>query len=202
MQQALTPAKKSHASLILVLMLLIALGPILFAWGIYNNSDSFEFNTEHTGDLITPALLATSLQYTDLHGATFTGEEMRGRWWITYVAPSHCDAACGEWLHQMRQIHVALGKNSDRVGRLFLAESAENMPMTLADEYPNLTMASLDKADRLYYFLAYATPGVTESGALYLIDPQGHVILHYPASTAPSGILDDIRRLLRISQIG
>jgi predicted proteasome-type protease len=37
---------------------------------------------------------------------------------------------------------------------------------------------------------------------LYLIDPAGNLMMTYPAVNDPSSILSDMRRLLKISQIG
>lgn len=203
MQRTLNPPQKnSHTRLVLGLLFLIALGPFLFAWTIYTKSDHFHLQARHEGELIQPPLLTTPLVYHDLDGQTFTGEDLLGKWWLLYVTPTQWGVSSDEWLHQMRQIHIALGKNNNRMGRLLVADPGQNLPLDLQAQYPHLRIASVAHTDKLYYFLAYATPEAAKNGAMYLVDPRGHLVLHYPATASASGMLEDINRLLRISQIG
>ena len=37
---------------------------------------------------------------------------------------------------------------------------------------------------------------------LFLVDPQGYLIMWYPQDADPSGLIKDLERLLKISKIG
>jgi cytochrome oxidase Cu insertion factor (SCO1/SenC/PrrC family) len=37
---------------------------------------------------------------------------------------------------------------------------------------------------------------------IFLVDPQGYLIMWYPRDANPSGLIKDLERLLRISKIG
>jgi hypothetical protein len=37
---------------------------------------------------------------------------------------------------------------------------------------------------------------------VYLLDPLGNLLMRYPVTVNPRGILKDLRRLLRLSEIG
>lgn len=49
--------------------------------------------------------------------------------------------------------------------------------------------------------MAFAPMNFEKQG-LFIIDPKGWVILHYPSLSNPKGVLKDMERLLRYSQIG
>ena len=37
---------------------------------------------------------------------------------------------------------------------------------------------------------------------LYIVDPLGNLVLRYPLGAAGNSVLDDLKRLLKVSQIG
>jgi hypothetical protein len=41
-----------------------------------------------------------------------------------------------------------------------------------------------------------------DSHRIYLVDPLGNVMMFYPAGAPAKGMLEDMKRLLRLSQIG
>ena len=102
----------------------------------------------------------------------------------------------------MRQIQIALGKESTRVERLYLANDITAIPDFVRNDYPNMLIMTVAASDRRQYFQAYTTPSAPYIGALFVVDPRGHLILHYPASVEPKGLYDDVKRLLHLSQIG
>jgi len=40
------------------------------------------------------------------------------------------------------------------------------------------------------------------SGWIYLVDPLGNLLMRYPTTVKPGGMLKDLKRLLRLSKIG
>ena len=43
---------------------------------------------------------------------------------------------------------------------------------------------------------------VTNAGRIYVVDPLGNLILSYAAAAPDKALLDDLKRLLRLSHIG
>jgi hypothetical protein len=44
--------------------------------------------------------------------------------------------------------------------------------------------------------------GAVEAPRIYLIDPLGNLMMSYAADAKPKGMLEDLKRLLRLSSIG
>ena len=66
----------------------------------------------------------------------------------------------------------------------------------LEREYPRLGRYPLDPQ-------SYDKASGTASGAqLWLVDPLGRVVLHHSASQPGKDLLDDLKRLLKLSKVG
>ncbi len=105
----------------------------------------------------------------------FHKPSLLGKWQMVYVKPTDCKQSCEEPLIMLNTIHTALGKERERVTTRHIQ--------------------SLDVTD-------INNPIHLEKGGLFVIDPTGWVILHYPSLSNPKGILSDVRRLLRLSHVG
>jgi hypothetical protein len=89
----------------------------------------------------------------------------------------------------MRQLHVLLNRDQDRVRRALLFRHGVE-PTSVADfeaRFPKLEVLLGD--DSL-------------AAGVYVIDPHGNVILRYPYADAGKPVLDDLKKLLKASQIG
>ena len=105
-------------------------------------------------------------------------------------------------LDYLRQMRVALGRDVNRVQNLLIMQNPVNRELDgFLTEYPNLTV--IDQADQSL-LESFRLPGIEpgETSILYLIDPAGNLMMTYPAVNDPSSILSDMRRLLKVSQIG
>jgi hypothetical protein len=51
-------------------------------------------------------------------------------------------------------------------------------------------------------FLAGFPPAIGSSDGIYIVDPHGNLMMSYPASGSARGLLKDLERLLRLSNIG
>ena len=150
------------------------------------------------GELIEPArpLPDTTLILAD--GQSFRLGTLRGKWVLMLTAPGACDESCQRALYNMRQVRRALGKNMDRIERVWL----------ISDDAP--VDPALGRALEGMYFVRAAGSDVLREralagdrpGHLYLVDPLGNLMLRFPRDADPSGILRDLTRLLRVSRIG
>lgn len=149
------------------------------------------------GQLIDPQRPLPALAATDLSGQPFDLPSLKGQWLLVSVAGGACDAACERQLYLQRQLREVLGRDKDRVDRVWLIpDQAEVRPALL----PALAQAWTLRVDaaRLSQWLQ-ADAGQTLSSHLYLVDPRGDWMMRFPADADPVRIKKDLMRLLKAS---
>ena len=152
------------------------------------------------GTLITPPkpmAAEPGLAFTDLQGQAVAPQALQGQWLLVSVAGGACDAACERQLYLQRQLREVLGRDKDRVDRVWLIpDQAEVRPALL----PALAQAWTLRVDaaRLSQWLQ-ADAGQTLSSHLYLVDPRGDWMMRFPADADPVRIKKDLMRLLKAS---
>lgn len=200
-------ARKNRRLLLLLLASFVipfVVGDLAYKQGWYKGGQT------NKGQLLQPPVAFAGLQPTDAAGQSVDASFAKSGWWLSYVLPADCTAACRNRLFQMRQIPRALGKEGDRVRQLVLTTgpvSAETLAL-LASQFPDFILlqvsaAAVDKA------LAAVAASASQAGLLYVMDPMGWIMLAYPpeADEKTSVIkaedtLDDLRKLLKNSRIG
>ena len=156
--------------------------------------------TNH-GTLITPPKPMSAekgLSFTNLQGQTVAPQALQGQWLLVSVAGGACDAACERQLYLQRQLREALGRDKDRVDRVWLIpDQAEVRPALL----PALAQAWTLRVDaaRLSQWLQ-ADVGQTLGSHLYLVDPKGDWMMRFPADADPARVKKDLMRLLKANE--
>lgn len=188
-------------------LLLIFLGifaPFAFAWILVEKGQVNQLPLNNHGDLISPVENINHFILQDLtKKQSYPGSALNGKWWLVYVAPKKCQEACHHTLYNMRQIHTALGKQSSKLERLFIArpDCPQSVCETFLNEnYPDLRKVTLNPAD--FAALLHPISNNLERemvGELYLVDPRGNAMMHFAIDTPAKGILSDIKRLLKTS---
>lgn len=146
------------------------------------------------GTLVSPEPLPAS-SLTGLDGASVPREALIGQWTYLVVAPGACDSACSEALYLTRQVRTAQAKEMDRVARVWLVSDAVRPGADLLEGHPALRVLYADAAWR-ERFVPAGQPRV------WLVDPQGNVMMRYPDELAPKRMIKDLGRLLKYSQQG
>ncbi|WP_162932156.1 SCO family protein [Solimonas sp. K1W22B-7] len=153
------------------------------------------------GELVNPARPLPELQLLDHEGKPRDLSALRGKWSFIYVGGPECTTLCLQKLYQIRQIRTLLNEKRQRVQRVYLAPGLAQLQAAEAElkkEHPDLVfLAPSGQGVDLAGFL-----GAKEPQALYLVDPHGNWLMVYPAAAESPGILKDIKKLLRLSQIG
>lgn len=191
----------------LLLLASLFFGPLLLAMVWYAHADRWPLPDQRAnhGELIRPVQMLSDIQLKDLDGASLPTEILRGRWSLVYPGSATCDPRCQDFLYQVRQVRTALGKHTERVQRIYLLQSAPTDPSALKALHalhPDLIVAVLASPETVRRFPSSA-PGERWSGTqLYVVDPLGNLMMRYGIDADPKGILADLERLLRLSQIG
>jgi hypothetical protein len=141
-----------------------------------------------------PTAPAPPIEGTTADGAPFRLADLRGRWVLLAVDRGGCDATCERGLYATRQARTMQGREQDRIVRAWLViGDALPAPEILA-QHPGLRVARVTPG---------ALAGLSGGGrGIFLVDPLGNLVLHYPEDPDIKGMAKDLSRLLGASRIG
>jgi hypothetical protein len=124
-----------------------------------------------------------------------------GKWALVYVGDGRCDAACQQALVFARQTRLSLNKEMSRVNRAFLA-TANCCDLEYIDkEHEGLKVFDIGDPQAVSEMLALLPPG-DHSHSLFIVDPNGNIVMRYDVRESPRGLLEDMKKLLKLSHIG
>lgn len=152
-------------------------------------------------ELISPQQpIPVALPLADLAGKSVPAESLKGQWLIVVVAGANCDASCEKHLWLQRQLRETLGREKDRVDKVWLiSDDAVPRPQTL-DAIRTHTEMTVLRAPRaaLAAWLAPASGRALEDH-IYIVDPLGNWMMRSPPDPEPAKLKRDVEKLLRAS---
>ncbi len=191
----------------LVMVLVVFVLPVVVAVSMYLSGWKPAATANH-GELIQPVRLIEDKMMQAVDGKAVKFSELHGKWTMVYFDSASCTEECMKQLYLMRQVHIAQGKDQDRVQRVFILtdEKApedkviDNLAAKLSD-YAGMQVWKGDKTvlSKLAQEFGMESEAVTASRAIYLIDPQGNLMMRYVGGIDPAGIRKDLVRLLKYS---
>jgi hypothetical protein len=188
-QPEIPVGQRRRGRLQLIMILAVVIVPMILASAMYQWRFWVPETRSYHGEL-----LGTGQTLQDL-GISGTSEE---RWQLLVTAPGTCDSDCQELVFLARQIHIGLNREVGRASHgLATATTLDaDYDAKLRREYPQLERLGLDT--QAYSKLA----GEDGKPQLWLVDPKGNLVLRYDVTSKPKGILNDLRFLMKVSQIG
>lgn len=157
------------------------------------------------GELIEPARPVADMALLTPDGRGFRFSELAGKWTLIYVGGRHCGEVCRQSLYKLNQVRLAQGKEMDRVASVYVRLLAENDVDVekLEQTYPGVIflLASPGSHSMLEGQLSGESVLQTEQ-SIYIVDPIGNVMMKYPAGADATGMRKDLKRLLKVSQVG
>lgn len=179
-------------------VLAVCAAPVIASYLTY-----FVFRPEgrtNYGTLIQPPRPLPALALATLDGRPVAPESLKGQWLLVVVAGAACDGACDHQLFLQRQLREMLGKERDRVDKLWLATGAGEPPAVLraaAEGTPGMHIVRTDR-DAVARWLQ-PEAGQALEDHLYIVDPMGDWMMRMPVSADPAKVKRDLERLLRAS---
>lgn len=154
------------------------------------------------GELITPAAdMPADLPLADQKGQPVKPASLHGQWLLALVQPADCPQACERQLYVQRQLREMLGKERERVDKLWLVpgDALPNAKLLAAlnQKGAEVTVLRVPR-DRLDAWLKPAA-GKALADHFYVIDPMGRWMLRAPAEPEPKKLKADLDKLLRAS---
>ena len=187
----------------MILVLLICAAPVIASYFTY-----YVVRPEgrrNFGELIDPQRPLPDTIARTLEGKPVNLRTLKGQWLLVSVGSGACNEACAHNLYLQRQLHTSLGKDKDRVERVWLIadqKTTDEKPVdaALRTAITDAVILRLGTA-QLSGWLTVAD-GQTLADHLYLVDPMGNWMMRFPAKldlAAAAKAKKDIERLLRAS---
>jgi hypothetical protein len=193
------PRRTSAGRVKMLLVLLVCAAPVVASYLTY-----FVIRPEGRSNYSTLILPTRSipedLALRALDGTAVRAASLKGQWLLLTVGPAGCDAACEGRLFMQRQLREMLGRDRDRVDKVWLITDGRTPDAPLlaaARAAPALTVLQADP-QALARWLSPAS-GQALQDHLYLVDPMGEWMMRMPVNPDPSRVKRDLERLLRAS---
>jgi hypothetical protein len=212
----------THTKLKLAFLLLITFVPITLATVAFRaaTESGFFSSTVNKGHFILPPADIADLDMRNMSGELVfrSFEEILAElendddyqiqpWMMVYVNAGACEEACRERIFYLRQLHIALGKNMQRVRRYYLHASDAPIPQETAnyfrEEFPSMGIA-YSNASVIQQRLAEkgVTIDLSTDTYVFFVDPVGNVMMYYDKTHKTEDIKSDLDRLLKYSSLG
>lgn len=134
----------------------------------------------------------------DQQGHEVKAASLKGQWLLVAVAGGACDQHCEQHLYQQRQLRETLGKDKDRLDRVWLVTDQAPVRAGLQEGLKNAWVLRTSPA-ALARWLA-PQEGQALEAHLYLVDPRGDWMMRFPANADPSRIKKDLARLMKANE--
>jgi hypothetical protein len=180
----------------MLLVLLVCAAPVIASYFTYYVIRP-QGRSNH-GELIEPQRplpTAAALPLTDLQGAAVDPATLHGQWLLVVVAGGACDALCERQLYLQRQLREALGRDKDRVDRVWLIDDAAPPRPELLTALQGATVLRAPR-EALTAWLQPAA-GQPLGAHFYIVDPMGHWMMRMPAPSEPARVKRDLGKLMR-----
>jgi len=186
-----------------MLLLLAALffTPVAVSFFLYYAAGWRPGGQVNHGELITPARVVPAVALTSPDASTLSDNFLRDKWSLIYAGSGACDDKCRAALYTMRQVRLALAEKMDRVQRVFLYEGSCCEQPYFNQEQAGLVAASTQSASGEQVLDVFPASAL-EAGHIFLVDPLGNLMMSYPPGAPPKGMIEDLKRLLKLSHIG
>lgn len=192
MSKEITPRTRKRKLLLLMALMIapIALSYLLFFWGGPSGSVNY-------GELIDVKVLPdVALRKTD--GVTFNISQLRGKWIMLVVDSGMCDESCRKKLYFMRQVRLMQKTKMERIERVWLIDDDKIPKSGIMKDFKGTVLINAKGSEMLKAIPAK----ISQHDHIYMIDPLGNLMMRFPKDVDPSRMAKDLKRLLKVSQIG
>ena len=178
--------RKGRWQLMLILMMVI--GPMALATFMYKLQFWVPESRSYHGEMIGNGQTRADI-------GVQTDEQ---RWQLLVTAPTACAADCQQLVYLARQLQISLGRDASR------ASHALASAQPLSAEYETKLNVEYPQLQRYPLVLPTFSKGAAAPGdaQLWIVDPHGNLVLRYDAKVKGKDLLNDLRHLLKLSNIG
>jgi hypothetical protein len=152
------------------------------------------------GELIEPQRPLPAVRASNLQGDVTPLTTLKGQWLLVSVAGGACAEQCQRHLYLQRQLREILGKDKDRLDRIWLIPDDTPVADSLRPGMAQATVLRVAREDLAAWLRPAA--GRQLEDHLYLVDPLGNWMMRFPAGLDTAGAAQarkDLERLMRAS---
>lgn len=196
-----TPSTRSRKQIWILVGAFVA--PLALAFLLYYGLGIRPHGSTNKGDLIHPPVTLPEVALPGIADQPFAANALRGEWSMVYIGDGACDTRCREALTLMRQTRLALGDKMERVQRVFLISGNCCDQAYLDAEQSGLLLARIDNSAGKTLLETFPDADRAATlGRIYLVDPLGNLMMKYEPDAPQKGLLEDLKKLLKLSHIG
>ncbi len=185
------------------ILLGVFFAPLLLAFILYYGLGVRPTGSTNKGDLIHPAVPLPEVSLPGLADEKLPANFLRGKWSMVFIGDGACDKRCREALTLMRQTRLALNDDITRVQRVFLVSGNCCDGNYLDQEQRGLLLGRIDTPEGRTLLETFPNGADAVSrGRIYLVDPLGNLMMKYEPDAPQKALLDDMKKLLKLSHIG
>jgi len=188
------------------MLALLFMAPVIAAWVAWKYvGDHGIGSTTNAGNLVVPARPIETLGLLDTQHRQFGNDVLKGRWSYIVFAPNGCNELCQRQLHDTRQIRTSVNKDMHRVQRVLVLNeklAAERL-VVMGEQHPDMLIAITEQQNGQAFAHQFLRAGYSPNGeVIFLVDPLGNLMMAYEKQVPAGGVLKDLRKLLKVSQVG
>ena len=180
----------------MLLVLLICASPVIASYLSY-----FVIRPEgrtNYSTLIQPSRTLPALPLRSLDGSPLQAQSLRGQWLLVSVGPAACAAGCEQRLLMQRQLREMLGRQSDRLDKVwFITDDAQPAPALVKALEGGVPVTALRVSRAALAAWLVPAAGHQLEEHLYLVDPHGEWMMRMPPLADPGRVKRDLERVLR-----
>ena len=185
------------------ILIAVFFAPLILAFVLYYGVGVRPPGSTNKGDLIQPPVTLPEVELPGAMDQKLPANTLRGKWTMVFIGDGACDNRCREALTLMRQTRLALNDDMTRVQRLFLVSGNCCDSNYLEQEQRGLLLGRIDNEQGQTLLQTFPDgAGAAAHGRIYLVDPLGNLMMKYEASAPQKALLDDLKKLLKLSHIG
>jgi hypothetical protein len=198
---ALAEQRRTRAGrLKMLLVLLVCASPVVASYFTYFVIRP-EGRTNYSALIVPTRSLPPALALQTLDGKAVSATSLHGQWLLVTVGPASCAQACEQRLYMQRQLREMLGRERDRIDKLWLVtDSGPIAPALTTALLGGVAPTTVLRADAAAVG-AWLQPeaGGSLQDHLYLVDPMGEWMMRMPVNPDPARAKKDLDRVLRAS---
>ena len=177
--------------------------PLILAFILYYGLGTRPPGSTNKGDLIHPAVPLPEVTLPSVGDQQLPANFLRGKWNMVFIGDGACDNRCIEALTLMRQTRLALNDDITRVQRVFLVTGNCCNSNYLEQEQRGLLLGRIDSVEGQTLLETFPDGArAAASGRIYLVDPLGNLMMKYEPNAPQKALLEDLKKLLKLSHIG
>lgn len=192
MIDAIDPQLRKRNRLMVVVLVAAFLGTFVVA-GALRFSGWRPEGLRNKGELLQPPGDLRGVVPQRLAGGDYRWDPAQRTWRILVAPPANCGVVCERLAAQLDKVWQLMGKDADRVHVLWIGAP----PVRAASI---ATLQPLAPSPMLYAALPrHAVADIPRKGVpVYVVDPNGFVILRYAPGADPGDLRTDLSRLLKL----